>query len=314
MSPQHRVAIVGGGLWGRALASAAARAGSEVTLISRREEAPPEGVSASRDFSSATPARIVLLAVPSKHAVATAHELGPHLDGGHFLIHGVRGLVGEGLSTICEAIRRETPARRMGALGGPVLAAELAAGSPSLMVIGSRFREVIEAVREGFGSPGLRLYGTRDLTGLEWASALSGCFAVAIGYALESGLGPGLVGAFTTRTVHEAARIAVAAGGDQATMLGLAGLGDLLAAVGQGGRPEVTFGRALARGESIERAKSELGERIEALTLLPKLGAWTVAHGVRAPITHAIVEGLFQGVPREEVVRELMNAPFGADE
>src|SRR4051794_36049148 len=113
MSHHHRVAVIGGGLWGRALASAAARARSEVHLVSRRDEAPPEGVTSTHDLAVVKSARIVLLAVPSKQAVATAHELGPHLDGGHFLIHGIRGLVGDRLSTICEAIREETPARRM---------------------------------------------------------------------------------------------------------------------------------------------------------------------------------------------------------
>lgn len=310
MANRTKVAIVGGGLWGRALASAAAHAGSEATLISRRDEAPPEGVTRSAKLADVKPSQLVVLAVPSAHAESTARELGGHLDGGHFLVHGVRGLVGDDMRTISETVAQETPVKRLGALGGPVLAQELASGLPSVMVVGSHYREVLDAVRDAFGSETLRLYPTRDLVGLEWASALTGCLAIAVGYARGAAVGPGLVGAFTTRAVHEAARVAYAAGGEHATLLGLAGLGDLLAAVGQDDRPEIVFGRALAQGRSQEDARAEAGQsHIEALTLLPKMRIWAESRGVRVPILSAIVDGIAGHKSRDEMIHALMVAP-----
>ena len=310
-----KVAVVGGGTWGRALAAAAARAGSDVVLITRREDAPPAGVRATTALGDASAARLVLLAVPSAHAASAARDLGAHLDGGHFLVHGVRGLVGDELRTISDIVREETPVRRVGALGGPVLAEELLVGAPSLMVVGSRFREVNDAVRAALGGASLRLYATRDLTGLEWASALTACLAIAIGYARGARLGPGLVAAFTTRAVHEAARVAVAAGGEAHTLLGLAGLGDLLAAVGQEGRPEVVLGLALARGATLAEATREAGQQhIEALSLVPVLHAWATRHDVRAPILGALVEGMLGGRSRDEMIAALMTAPLGENE
>ena len=95
-------------------------------------------------------------------------------DGAHYVVHGVRGLVSDDgdLVTISDVIREETPVRRTGALGGPALASDILAGRPSVVVVGSRFPEVNEAVASALGSSTLRVYPTTDQTGLEWASAL----------------------------------------------------------------------------------------------------------------------------------------------
>jgi glycerol-3-phosphate dehydrogenase (NAD(P)+) len=308
-----RVAVIGGGAWGRALAMAAARAGSRVTLVSRRGGAL-DGVEVTSDMAAAARARLLVLTVPSEQVATVAAQLEPHLDGGHYLVHGVRGLVGDELRTISDVVRAETPVRRVGALGGPILAEELERGAPSVMVVGSHYREVIDVARESFSSPGLRLYATRDLVGLEWASALTGCLAIAIGYAIGAGMGPGLVAAFTTRAVHEAARIAGAAGGDHATLLGLAGLGDLLAAVGQQGRPEVVFGKALAEGKSPEQARALAGQRMEALDLLPVLCRWAETHHVRTIIIPAVFAFFSGNRSRDETIHHLMNAPLVGEE
>ena len=96
----------------------------------------------------------------------------------------------------------------------------------------------------------LRLYATPDLLGLEWASALVGCLAIGVGYARGVGLGPGLLAAVITRAVEEGARMAAAAGGDDRTLLGLAGYGDLLASIAQTERPEVLVGRGAREGQA----------------------------------------------------------------
>lgn len=302
-------AVVGGGLWGRALARAAARAGSRVVLVSRRKETPPDGVEAGH-FADMSAASLVVLAVPSAVVPTVADEIAPHLTGRHVLVHGVRGLVAGDLSTISAVLHERTPVRRLGALGGPVLAGELWNGSPSVMVVGSRFGEVIELTRSAFAAPSLRLYGTRDLVGLEWASALTGCYAIAIGYAQGRKVPPGLVAAFVSRIVLEASRVAYAAGGEESTLLGLGGLGDLLAAAGQDDRPETSLGRALATGTPLADAEARTGQRIEAVNLLPVLGAWTKTRKVRAPILQAIVDGLLAGRAHDDLVRDLMVAPL----
>jgi len=313
----RHVAIVGGGAWGLALAAAAARAGSHVVVQTRRELrdiAPllPPGVDVVRDAAaSAKHARLLVLAVPSSMCRTVCRDLGEHLDGRHYVVHGVRGLEGDDLRTVADVVREETPVRRTGALGGPALAQDLVDGKPSVIVVGSRFPEVTEAVVAGFGSPALRVYPTHDLRGLEWASALVGCLTIAVGYAQALHASPGLIAALISRAIGEASRIAASAGGDEQTLLGLAGYGDLLASITQTERPEVMIGTALGRGLSPTEATQAGGLRSEALELIPRVSQWAERHGVRAPIFRALATGVIEGRrSADAIVHELMTLPI----
>jgi len=309
------VAIVGGGAWGLALAAAAARAGNETWLYSRREGdlALPQDVRRARDFAEVgRVARLVILAVPSAHAAGVARELGDHLDGRHYLVQGIRGLAasGDALTPISEVLRAETPARRVGALGGPALASDLLEARPGVMVGGSYYPEVCAALSAAFHDPVLRLYTTPDLHGLEWASALVGCLAIGVGYAKGVGLGSGLVAAFISRGVQEAARIAAVAGGHERTFFGLAGYGDLLASVEQKDRPEVVVGTALARGQSLRDALASAKLRVEAVDLVPRVVHFAESRGVSAPIFRALAHDVLGGRPKDDIVRSLMTGPL----
>jgi glycerol-3-phosphate dehydrogenase (NAD(P)+) len=320
MSARNGVGVVGGGAWGLALAAAAARTGKTALVLSRRAHdgngALPRGVTRARDLAEiAERARLVLFAVPSSAARESARALGDHVDGRHVVVHGVRGLVGHQgapgeLETIGDVIRDETPVRRIGALGGPALVDDLLAGRPSVLVCGSQFPEVNHAVHEALSSEHLRLYTTEDRRGLEWASALVGCLAIGIGYAQSLGASPGLVAALLSRAVHEASRLAAAAGGEERTLLGLAGYGDLLASIGQERRPEVMLGHALAEGTKLDAALASVGQRIEAVDLIPRVAAWAEAHGVRTPIFAALARGVLSSRPAEDIVHELMTGPI----
>jgi glycerol-3-phosphate dehydrogenase (NAD(P)+) len=313
------VAVIGGGAWGLALAGAAARSGGTTLLLSRRAHegngaGVPEGVSVARDARDVGErARLVILAVPSGVARTVARTLGENLDGRHFVVHGVRGLVagvesGPALETIAQVVRDETPVRRIGALGGPALASDLLAGRPTVMVCGSRYPEVNRALADVFSSPTLRLVATDDLLGLEWASALVGCLAIAVGYARAVGLGPGLLAAVITRAVEEAARLAAVAGGNERTLLGLAGYGDLLASIEQTERPEVLVGAALAQGRSLDQALADAGQRVEAVEVASRVVAWAHACGVPVPIFGALANRILVGQGSRELVQSLMTS------
>jgi len=318
---QRKVAVIGGGTWGLALAAAAARAESDVILFSRREHNGqlPRGVRVTREMKEAAEhARLIILAVPTSVCRSVARELGNHVDGSHYVVHGVRGLVhedangnaSEDLHTISEVIREETPVRRTGALGGPALAHDILAGKASVVVVGSRYPEVAEATTAALGSPTLRVYPTHDIRGLEWASALVGCLTIAIGYAQAMHMSAGLVAALISRSVGEASRIAAAAGGEEKTLLGLAGYGDLLASIAQSERPEVLVGQALAKGLSPADAAKAAEMRVEALDLIPYIARWTEAAGVRSPIFHALSAGVIEGKKADMILQELMTLPI----
>lgn len=302
---QPSVGVVGGGAWGVALALAAGRAGADVALYSRREPGHKnDRVHVTADYADVARARLVVIAVPSTVVREVLRALGDHLDGSHLLVHGIRGLGAEAFETVSDIAREETAARRMGALGGPVQANELIEGRPSAMVCGSHFPEVIAAVTAAFQYKALRVYGTPDLRGLEWASAMVGCLSIGVGYAEQAGAGPGLLAALISRGVDEAARIAAAAGADERTMLGLGGYGDLLASIALDDRPEVVLGRALARGRSVDEAVVEARLRVEAIALIPRIVRF--AKEARLPVSvFDALEQILKGVKAPDILEKM---------
>ncbi|MBW2525004.1 MAG: NAD(P)-binding domain-containing protein [Deltaproteobacteria bacterium] len=299
------IGVLGGGSWGVALARAAVRAGSEVILHSRRHHGDGlKRIHVTAKLEELARSRLILIAVPSHQVRTVARELGDHVDGSHLLVHGVRGLSGPELLTISQILRDETPVRRLGALGGPVQASELAEGRPSALIVGSEYPEVAQAVRRALQGGWLLVDQTSDLAGLEWSSALVGCLAIGVGFAQQTGATPGLLALLISRGVDEAAGIAVEAGADQRTLYGLGGYGDLLASMALDDRPEVVLGRALGRGADLERAQQEAKLRIEAVDLVPRIHRFAEERGLACPLFASILQVL-DGAEAEQVVRKL---------
>ncbi|MFO0591963.1 MAG: NAD(P)-binding domain-containing protein [Polyangiaceae bacterium] len=294
---KKKVGILGGGPWGVALAFAAARAGADVIMHTRRQPPHNEQVGVTTDYAAVAQASLLVVAVPSTVVRDVLRSLGDHLDGHHLIVHGIRGLSPDGLEAVSDVIRAETPVRRCGALGGPVQATELVHGRPSAMVVGSRYPEVVGAVNDAFQSPSLRVHGTHDIRGLEWASALVGCVAIGVGFAKQAGAGPGLLAALISTAIDECARILVMAGAEDRTMLGLGGYGDLLASIALDHRPEVVIGQALAKGRSLDEAVTDAKLRVEAISLIPRIVGFAKEHRVKAPTFDILAEILHGARP-----------------
>lgn len=284
------VGIVGAGPFGTALASVVARANRRVVLWSRDAEVvaairqtrrcprlPEAPLPAPLEVTTdprvlAREARLIILAVVSTDVRARAVELGAVLDGSHLVVHAVGALArGEGSSDRDTADAAETDERvsevvadgiasqRLGVLAGPGLPSEMAQGQFASMVVASAFDEVIRETRRLLSAPpALRVYGSRDLVGVELSSALAGVYTIALALCDGIQMGPGPRAVLVTRAVAEGSRLVVAAGGDVRTFPGLAGLGNLLvrAVPPEGGSPltradgaEYQLGLRLAKDE-----------------------------------------------------------------
>jgi glycerol-3-phosphate dehydrogenase (NAD(P)+) len=121
-------------------------------------------------------------------------------------------------------------------------------------------------------------------------------------------MSPGLIAALISRAIGEASRIAAAAGGEEKTLLGLAGYGDLLASITQSERPEVMVGTALGQGKGRDEAVKAAPMRTEAIDLIPRVADWAEAHGVRAPIFRALASSV-DGKKADSILTELMTLP-----
>lgn len=314
MSPP--IAVVGGGSFGQSVARAACRVGQRVILWSRQPrrielEGGGDTLVTTTRLADLAQAELVFFAVPSPHVTALAGELGHFLDGSHLLVHVSRGLLGPELQTVSEVLGSRTPCRRVGALAGPLVAKNLAEGHPGGAIIGSAFPEVIEAVTDAIGGPRLRVYGTDDLVGVEVASALVGLVALALGHAmaLRFGSEPGTLAVLATRGLAEATRVGEARGGSPRTFAGLAGAGDLIAAVAGDGRPEVEFGRALAEGLDLRAAAERAGAYVEGAALAAHVAAFGRHHGIQVPLALGIAKLMAGEINAEQLAEALMARP-----
>ena len=305
-----RVAVLGGGSFGRALALQVTRGGRLVTLWSRQSrDSAHANVRTTTRLAEVGQAELLFVATPSVHVDALARELSPHLDGTHLLVHVSRGLLGNDLTTITHRLRSATPCRRVGVLAGPLVARALAEGEPGGGVVGSLFPEVSDAVREAIGGPTLRIYGTSDVVGVEIASAMVGLFALGIGYAQGRGFGPATTAMLATRGMAEATRVGVARGANERTFSGLAGFGDLMAAVAGDGRPESLFGRALAEGLPLDEAAGRAGAYVEGAAIAGHVAAFAERHGMEAPIAAGLAAILSGKASGAAVLAQLMSRP-----
>jgi glycerol-3-phosphate dehydrogenase (NAD(P)+) len=308
--------IAGAGSFGSALAAVVGRTGRRVILWSRdagvvaaiekERRSPrlpaaemPASVTATTDPRRlAAEARLIVLAVASIDVRQRAREVGAVVDGSHILVHAVGSFAappGDD-ERVSEVLAAATPALRIGALAGPAMPAELAAGQFSSMVVASRFDEVITEARRLLNAPPvLRVYTSHDVIGLELAAALSGALTIAVGLGDALGIGPGPRAVLVTRGLAEASRLGQALGADPRTFGGLAGLGNLLirSAAGVGHR-EYVFGQQLAKGAVPE---AEWPEGARAAVAAARLAAKA---GVRIPLIGglaAVVTGKLS--PRE---------------
>jgi len=296
------VGIVGGGSFGRALADAVLRNG-EAKQWSRRAQ---DAAHCTTDIAELSACELIFVSVPSMHVPAVAEQLAPHLDGRHFLVHVSRGLIGDDLSTVSKHLRMNTPARRVGCLAGPLSPRVLTEGAPGGGIVGTQFPEVADAVREAIAGVTMRLYDTSDIVGVEVASAMVGLLAMQAGFCLERAIDPSAMAVMMNRGLAEAARVGEKLGAVEATFHGIAGAGDLFAALGGDERAEVRLGRALARSFDIEAAGEQAGAHIEGLTIARRVASFAERTGVEAPIAAMTAEVLDQKVTIEQGLRALM--------
>lgn len=308
-----RIGVVGAGGFGRAIAQASARHGHEVIVWSRRDRALPDPIRISTDIKSIRDCDLIFMAVPARHAVEVAQQLGEVVDGRHLIVHISRGLIGPELKTITTVIREKTVCRRLGALAGPLLADALAEGRPSGAILGTRFPEVTKMVREALGGSELRIYDTPDVVGVELASATVGFLTVVLAYAQEVGAGPSTLAVLATRGMVEVSRIGQTLGAKESTFMGLAGLGDLIAAVAGDDRPEFRLGRALAQGAKLTSAVGEAGAYVEGIAVARHLMEHARRLGLPTPISSTFVAVTEGGMSSDDAIEALMERRVGKE-
>jgi glycerol-3-phosphate dehydrogenase (NAD(P)+) len=312
----ERVAVVGAGEWGTALAQAAASAGRHVTLIGRDPEVLAEinvahtnrkhlgmqrlstRISASPRFSGAD---LVILAVPAQStraALTALHNLGEPV------VLTAKGLEHGTLKRQSEILAEVAPNAVPFVLSGPSFAVDVAAGRPTAVTLAGEYDNETEAVAAALAGPSFRLYAARDIIGVELAGALKNVYALAAGAVEGASLGASARAGLIARAYAELGRLVVALGGNPDTMGGLAGLGDLTLSCTSTQSRNYRHGVALGKGELPER------ELAEGVLTAPVARELAQRAGVEAPLIEAVTLLLEGNVKIDKIVAGLMSRPL----
>lgn len=328
-----KIAILGGGSWGTALALVLSRSGSQGLTLwvhdqklceslrkTRRNNVYLPGFELPADIEithdpriACSGADIILGVMPAAHARAVYSQMLPFLDENMVFVSATKGLDPGSHCRMSEVITQIVRPRfvpRIAVLSGPSFAKEVACGAPTAVVIASKDENVAASVQEEFSGPTFRLYRNSDIVGAELGGALKNVIALAAGICHGLNLGANALAALITRGLAEITRLAVAQGGRFETLAGLAGMGDLvLTCTGELSRNRAV-GIELAKGRKLAEILGKM--RMVAEGVNTTAAALDLAHaaGVEMPITEQMNAVLQLGRKPSDAIRKMMERPL----
>lgn len=316
----ERVAVVGAGAWGTALAQAAAMAGRTVTLVARDraviEEVNQRSTNAAYLGDTRLSERIsaldhleqnadlVILAVPAQQSRAVLAQIGERLAKKPVVL-SAKGLETRTLLRQSEILADLAPTAIPFVLSGPSFAADVASGWPTAVTLAGDDATTTDAVAAALAGPALRPYAVGDRVGVELAGALKNVYAIAAGAIEGAGLGPSARSALIARSFAELSRIVVALGGEATTLAGLAGLGDLTLSCTSIQSRNYRYGIALGRGDT-----PPAGDLAEGVATAPVAQGIARRLGIDAPLVDAVNLLLLGSASIDEIVAGLMSRPL----
>lgn len=342
-SKTKKIGVVGVGSFGTAIANMLAEK-NQVMVFARKEEVVDEINTAhtvgGRELNASISATInpselcrlcdiLFFMVPSSGFLEVVRNFAPFLYPYHMIIHGTKGLAlnlaaGQSLEnvqklkrsqilTMSEVILQETVAVRVGCLAGPNISKELMLGHPAATVVASKYNEVILEGQKLLRSERFQVYGNSDIIGVELSGVLKNIIAIASGALAGLGLGENAKGLLISRGMVEMVHLSKALGGSVQSVLGLAGVGDLVTTCNSVDSRNFTVGYRLAKGESLEQILATMDEVAEGVNTVRVVDAFIKTAGIRAPITENLHRVLFEDLSIAEALQALMKYPFSVD-
>jgi glycerol-3-phosphate dehydrogenase (NAD(P)+) len=329
-----RLAVIGAGAWGTALALASGRARAApatmiwahepdvVQAINREHTNPPflPGVllpatlTATADLAEAArDAGIVLLAVPAQHLRAVSQRLAALLAPQATLVICAKGIeVGTG-KLMSEVLDETLPGVPRAVLSGPTFAAEVAAGKPTAVTLAcpdeGRGRDLVAAL----GSSALRPYLSDDIVGAQIGGAVKNVIAIACGIVEGRRLGDNARAALMTRGLAEIMRLGVALGGKRETLMGLSGLGDLALTCNGVQSRNMSLGMALGRGKPLGEVLASRRSIAEGVATAAAVRALAEKRGVDMPIVAAVDAIVHHGADITRTIAAVLERPFKSE-
>ena len=319
-----RIAVVGAGAWGTALANVIARAGRTVLLAARegadvlaktRESPRLPGVQLDARIAVAPVGTelsgydAILLAVPSQNTRAAACAIASTLRQGTPVIACAKGIERSTHRFMSEVIAEAAPTALPAILSGPSFAADVARGLPAAVTLATREQAVAAALTGALGSATLRPYHSTDVRGVEIGGAAKNVLAIAAGIVAGRGLGASAAAALVTRGFAELFRFGRAFGARPETLTGLSGLGDVILTCSSAQSRNFSYGVALGRGDPAQAGHA----LAEGIFTAPVLIEMAKEKGIDMPIAAAVADILAGRASVDAASETLLARPFRAE-
>lgn len=327
-----RIAIIGAGSWGTALAIVAGRAGHDVRIWSRNEEVVeainrahtncvylkdariPDGVRASKDIAGIIDgAELVILAAPSHATRELLRNMVSSLRPEMIVVSATKGIEIDSGKRISQVVAEVVPAAtrpRFVCLSGPSFAKEVVENHPTAVVAASGDSEASCIVQSELSSDSLRIYTNDDVVGTELGGSVKNVMAIAAGMVAGLGFGSNSIAALITRGLAEMTRLALREGAKRETLMGLAGLGDLvLTCTGSLSRNRFV-GHELGKGRSLQDITANMNEVAEGVKTTQAVKRLADRIGVEMPITDEVHAVLYEGKLASNAADQLMTRPL----
>jgi glycerol-3-phosphate dehydrogenase (NAD(P)+) len=217
-----------------------------------------------------------------------------------------KGFEKDTMQTLDEVILDEIPNAKVAALSGPSHAEEVSISVPTLLVVASKYENVLMEIQDTFACNTMRVYTSRDIKGVELGGALKNIIAFCAGVAAGLKLGDNTFAALITRGLSELTKLGVELGGNKETFYGLTGLGDLIVTCLSEHSRNRKAGKLIGEGKTLEETKKEVGMTIESIDNIEVAHKLAKLHGVEMPILECVYKILYENLNPEEGVDLLM--------
>lgn len=325
----NKIACLGSGSWGTALAIHLARNGQTVRLWGN-EVAQVEKMAAERCNDYFLPGIIlpekiefytdlaktldgiqdILIAVPSHAFRSVLTQIQPLLAKNARIVWATKGLDPHNhdlLHIVAQEVLGNIP---LAVISGPTFAKEVAMGLPTAITLASTSQEFTQDLIQRFHNQKFRVYHTNDLVGVELGGAMKNVLAIAVGIADGLGFGANARSAIITRGLAEMVRLGLILGGQKETFMGLAGMGDLVLTCTDNQSRNRRFGLALGAGKQREPAEKEIGQVVEGIKTALEIHHLAKRKNVETPICEQVYKVLYENLtPREAVTALLSREP-----
>ncbi|MCY4046316.1 MAG: NAD(P)H-dependent glycerol-3-phosphate dehydrogenase [Cellvibrionales bacterium] len=331
-SSRFKVAVLGGGSFGTAIANLIAESEHEVMLWLRDQTRADEinhahvnrrylpdlilntGVKASVSLEAAvTDADFVFIAVPSSSFRSVTEKLASVISDRAYVVSLTKGVEKQSFALMSQIIGEVLPKHLVGVISGPNLAKELVEKQITATVIASQSDTLISAVQQLLHTHYFRVYGNNDVFGVELGGALKNCYAIMCGMANALGSGQNTIGLLMTRSLAEMGRFAQELGANPMTFLGLAGVGDLIVTCMSPLSRNFQVGFAIGEGKPLDVICQELGQVAEGVNTLKLVKQEADKRNIYMPLIQGMYRIIYDNEPLEIVVSELMGGDHRQD-